>query len=160
MQGKKPLVSLAAGALLCSALAAAAPEVQAGGGAGAASAAPAAPTAGRILGLSVQVSKVGGGPVGTFQVKPPQPIPTRPGTTYHLVLLGTTIASGKTMLVPVNATFKVAAGAGRISLVNPGSNSIDVKVVKTGPSGNQLAYTVGPGYDMKKGLAAGRLTLR
>jgi hypothetical protein len=153
MQGKKLLVSLAAGALLCSALAAAAPEVQAG-------ATGAASTPTRILGLSVQVSKVGGGPVGTFQVKPPQPIPTRPGTSYHLALLGTTIASGKMVLVPVNATFKVAAGAGRISLVNPGSNSIDVKVMKIGPSGNQLAYTVGPGYDIKKGLAAGRLTLR
>jgi hypothetical protein len=110
-----------------------------------------------IIQLQVKASKVGGGSIGTFSVKPPQAIPLKPGVPYHLVLVGTAVVGGKLQPgTPVNATFSVQAGGGKVVLSNPGPNSTDVKVIK---GKTQLKYKVGPGYTMSRGLATGYITL-
>lgn len=116
-----------------------------------------AATATHITSLQVKASKVGGASIGTFSVKPAQAIPVKPGGSYHLVLIGTSVSGGKLVSgTPVNATFTVQSGAGKLILSNPGPNSIDVKVLK---GFGQLKYKVGPGYDMSRGLATGYITL-
>jgi|HubBroStandDraft_3_1064219.scaffolds.fasta_scaffold03802_2 hypothetical protein len=124
----------------------------------AAVAAGAATSSSRIISLSVKVS-AGGHSIGTFSVKPSQSIPTKPGVTYTLELVGTTISGGKPTTVPVDATFSIRAGNGRIVLSNPGSNKVDVKVIKTGRNGNLIKYVVAPGTNIKKGLATGYIHL-
>lgn len=117
-----------------------------------------AAAADRIISLSVQVSS-GGHSLGTYGVKPAQTIPTHAGATYTLTLVGTQISGGKATTVPVNATFEVHAGKGRLVLSNPGDNSTDVKVVHKGPQGNMIKYTVASGYNIRKGLATGYISL-
>jgi hypothetical protein len=124
--------------------------------------ATAAPSAGtKILNVVVKVTTSTGGNVGTFTLKPSQPVPTKVGGTYVLTLFGTTISGGKTVTLPLNATFAIQAGKGHIVLSSPGSNSVTVKVLHRGRSGNLVKYTAtgGQGYDIRKGLAKGYIDL-
>jgi hypothetical protein len=142
MQRKKSLIiALTAAALLAAALTASAATASA-----------------RIISLAVKVTS-GGHTIGTFSIKPPTPVPTKVGGTYTLALMGTTISGGKPTTVPVNATFSIRAGKGRVILSNPGSNSVDVKVLHKGPNGNLIKYVVATGTNIKKGLAAGYISL-
>lgn len=142
MTTKKKLTALALGALLIMVFAAFGT----------------ADTTDRIISLSVQVSS-GGHSLGTYGVKPAQTIPTHAGATYTLTLVGTQISGGKATTVPVNATFETQAGKGRIVLSNPGDNSTDVQVVHKGPQGNMVKYTIASGYNIRKGLATGYISL-
>lgn len=112
-----------------------------------------------LIGLAVQVTS-SGKMVGTFRIKPAETVPTRAGETYELSLVGTAIEDGKATTIPVNATFTRAAGAGRITLSDPGASSVDVKVDHRGPQGNLVKYTVASGYDIRPGLATGYILLR
>jgi hypothetical protein len=110
-----------------------------------------------IVALQVQVTKVvGGGNVGTFQIDPDQVVPVKPGGSYHLVLVGITFVNKKATQVPVNATFSVHAGRNRLTLSNPGANSVDVTV---GKSGGLIKYVTAQGYDLRRHLASGFITL-
>ncbi|HEV7517283.1 MAG TPA: hypothetical protein VGR07_13355 [Thermoanaerobaculia bacterium] len=115
----------------------------------------------KILNVVVKVTTASGGTVGTFSLKPSQVVPTKAGGTYTLTLFGTTISGGKTVLLPLNATFAIQAGKGRILLSSPGSNSVVVKVLHRGQNGNLVKYTAtgGQGYDIRKGLAKGYISL-
>jgi hypothetical protein len=141
MQLKRGLLAAALGTLLIATFAAAA-----------------APPDGRIVSLSVKVS-VGSKTIGTFSIDPAQPVPTKPGVTYTLALYGKQTSKGKLVTVPVNSTFAAHAGKGRIVLSNPKSNSIDVKVLKKGDFGNLVKYTTQKGYDIRKNLASGFISL-
>jgi hypothetical protein len=124
--------------------------------------ATAAPSAGtKISNVVVKVTTSTGGSVGTFSLKPSKAVPTKVGGTYVLTLFATTISGGKTVLLPLNATFSIQSGKGRIVLSSPGSNSVTVKVLHRGHGGNLIKYvaTGGQGYDIKKGLAKGYIDL-
>jgi hypothetical protein len=97
--------------------------------------------------------------IGTFPVKPSHPIPTKAGATYTLTLLGTTISAGKVSTVSLDGTFSIHSGKGRIELSNPGSGSVDVKVLHRGKHGNQIKYVITSNVDIRKGLAQGYINL-
>lgn len=120
---------------------------------------PAAATPVKILDVVVKVA-ANGKTIGTFPVKGNR-IPTKVGSTYTLTLLGVTRSAGHTSTVPLNATFTIQAGKGRIVLSNPTANSVDVKVLHSGSHGNQVKYVVASGQniDIRKGEAKGYINL-
>lgn len=121
---------------------------------------PAAATPVKILDVVVKVT-AGSKTIGTFPVKGGRPIPTKVGVTYTLTLLGVTRSGGQSTTVPLDATFTIHAGKGRIALSNPTANGVDVKVLHSGPHGNQVKYvvTAGQNIDLRKGQAKGYINL-
>lgn len=120
---------------------------------------PMAASAGNPTVLSLQVVVDGG---ASYNVKPAQPIPVKPKTTYTLTLTATVVdATGKVSKgVPIDATFDVNVGRDRVTLSNATANGVDVTVSAVGPHGDQLKYTAdAAGYSIKPGLATGYINL-
>jgi len=114
------------------------------------------PAAAQMKIIAIQ-ARVGG---TTYGVAPnEEQIPANVGDRVRVELVGTSIEGGRGVERPINARFDVAAGRGRIDIVQTGANWVVVNVRSGGDNGTaQLGYTVNGNYDMRGNLQSGRIT--
>jgi len=112
-----------------------------------------------VITLKARVESQNGNTNGDFRSG--DGIPGTIGERLKVSLLGTGIVNGGGREVPVNARFFVAAGGANCNLVRTGPNWAVVGVNAAGGNGLcQIGYTAAANYQMKPGLASGRLTFK
>jgi hypothetical protein len=107
--------------------------------------------------IAVQ-AKVGG---TSYGVAPnTEEIPVNVGDRVRVDLVGTSIEGGRGVERPVNARFDVAAGRGRLDIVQAGPNWAVVSIRSAGDGVAQLGYSVSGNYDMRSNMRDGRINFQ
>jgi hypothetical protein len=108
--------------------------------------------------IAVQ-ARVGG---TLYGVAPNQEVvPVNVGDRVRVDLVCTSIEGGRGVERPLNARFDVAAGRGRIDIVQSGPNWAVVEVRSGGDNGAaQLGYSASGNYEMHGNLRDGRITFQ
>ncbi|MDP9122392.1 MAG: hypothetical protein M3O15_13665 [Acidobacteriota bacterium] len=116
----------------------------------------------RITIVKVLAQKPTGGTIGTFGLKPGQPVPVKLKAPVKLSLVGIVVAKGSTTVVPLHATFTPAARKGSIQIIASDASSITLQVNHPSPHNLvQLSYQVtDTGLDIRPVLLKGRVTLK
>jgi predicted nucleic acid-binding protein len=112
-----------------------------------------------VITLEARVQSLNGSTNGDFRIG--DGIPGGIGERLKVSLVGTGIFNGAGREVPVDARFFVAAGGANCSLARTGPSWAEVSIHAAGGNGLcQIGYTAAANYQMKPGLATGRLTFK
>jgi hypothetical protein len=120
---------------------------------------PPAAAALQVITLKARIASQNGTTSGDFDLG--DAVPARIGEQLRVSLVGTAIVGGAGREVAVPARFTVAAGSGNCSLLRNGPGWALLEVKAAGGNGLcQLTYTVRGDYQVRPGLAAGRITFK
>jgi hypothetical protein len=112
----------------------------------------------QIITLKARVESQNGTTRGDFPIG--TAVPAQSGETLKVSLFGTGIVNGVGREVPVSARFSIGAGGRSVSLGRSGPNWTLVTVSGGGNPLGQIAYVTAGDYQIKPGLASGRITFQ
>jgi hypothetical protein len=113
----------------------------------------------QVISVKVRVESQNGATRGDFDLG--DTIAAKIGEQLKVSLVGGGMINGASQEVPIHARFNVAAGGHNLSLLRTGPSWAIVSINGAGGNGlGQLGYATTGNYQIKPGLASGRITFR